>query len=89
MERYEQVKPKPNPLQLSKLLNTCKGKRKMKQMSIDTGIFQSTLSRISNCSISQPLSIDIMKRIYEARDPECNVTFTDFITANGMIEMES
>ena len=39
MERYEQVKPKPNPLQLSKLLNTCKGKRKMKQMSIDTGIF--------------------------------------------------
>lgn len=79
----------PDKQKLAELVIKAKGnKRTMAQFAIDTGISAPTLSRISNGKISNPLTKEILEKIFEARCEEADFTFDILLMANGMVDSQ-
>lgn len=79
----------PDKESLAKALSDCRGeKRTMAQFAEATGISAPTLSRILNRNITKPLSIEILKSIYENRAEKCKIELDDLYRANGMLPRE-
>ena len=81
----------PDKQRLSELLGQCKGSdRTMAQYAEECGtISPSTLSRILNGKITKPLTLELLKTIYDHRDKNANVSFYSLCTANGMVDKET
>lgn len=85
---YRQVRT-PDIKRIAEMVKACKGvERTMAKFSEDTGINASTLSRIANGKITNPLGVDTIKILIEKKSTACEYTFDDFIRANGMIDQE-
>lgn len=81
----------PDKQRLSELLKMCKGsERTMAQYAEACGtISPSTLSRILNGKITKPLSLELLKTIYDHRDKKTEVSFYALCSANGMVDKEA
>lgn len=86
-KEYVQVRI-PDKERLSRLLNDLKGsERTMAKYAEDCGdISASTLSRILNGKISKPLSIEVLRTLYEHRAEGVDFDFGLLAGANGMDE---
>ena len=79
----------PDIMKIGEYVIKAKGvNRTMAQFAEECGIGASTLSRIANGKITKPLSVDVVKAIYEHRDPESKISFDMFMAANGMRDRE-
>lgn len=79
----------PDIMKIGEYVIKAKGvNRTMAQFAEECGIGASTLSRIANGKITKPLSADVVKAIYEHRDPESKISFDMFMAANGMRDRE-
>ncbi len=77
----------PDKMKLAELVIKAKGPdRTMAKFSEMCGINTSTLSRISKGKINNPLTVDVLKRIYNARCEEAGFSFGTLLLANGMME---
>lgn len=79
----------PDAGKISELLYESKGNRTMKEFSEESGINQSTLSRILNKNIKRPLTMDVIQRIFDNRDSKAKFTFDELTKANGMFDYSS
>ena len=76
----------PDKQKLAELVIKAKGSdRTMAQFAADTGISPPTLSRIVNGKINNPLSLDLLDKIYTHRCAEADFSFTMLQIANGMV----
>ena len=83
---YVQIRT-PDTTRLAELLNYAKGpKRTMAQLAEECGLTTSMLSRIVNSKIVKPLSLEVLKKIYDCQDPDSEIPFSYYIECNGMIE---
>ena len=88
-KEYKQVK-KPNIDDLRQIVREARGdNRTMAAFANNTELSASTLSRILNGKITEPLSIELMAKVYVKRDPSSTFTLEDLIRANGMISVDS
>lgn len=77
----------PDKQKLAELVIKAKGpNRTMAQFATDTGISAPTLSRIANGKINNPLSLDILDKIYTHRCLEADFSFSMLQMANGMVD---
>lgn len=75
----------PDVLELSSLIRKAKGvNRTMLEFAKECDISASTFSRIANGKITQPLSWDILYRIWSKADLDANISLSNLIIANGM-----
>lgn len=82
-EVYEQI-AMPDTMKLSEIIVRAKGtKRTMAQMAEACKVSASTLSRIANGKITKPLSVDMLKAIYENRAEDSEISFDSILLANG------
>ena len=88
MNRYNLIQAyAPDKQKLAELVIKAKGPdRTMAQFATDTGISAPTLSRIANGKINNPLSLDILDKIYTHRCPEADFSFSMLQIANGMVD---
>lgn len=88
MKREEMVQTyAPDKQKLAELVIRAKGKeRTMAQFASDTGISAPTLSRIANGKISNPLSKELLEKIYAAKCGDADFTFDILLMANGMVD---
>ena len=89
IEGYVQTRT-PDKTELARLLVEAKGpNRNMTEFAKDCGSSPSTFSRILNCKISQPLDVDLLKRISEFYWKEMptnkNRLLDSLLHANGMM----
>lgn len=79
----------PDKQKLAELVIKAKGPdRTMAQFAADTGISPPTLSRIVNGKINNPLSQDLLDKIYTHRCAEADFSLTMLQIANGMIDLQ-
>lgn len=79
-----------NPKALAALLVEAKGpSRSMAEYAKACGVNASTLSRILNGKITRPVSVDMLKKLFENRDPSATFTLEQFASANGMVTSEA
>lgn len=85
IREYVQVRT-PDKAALANCVNRAKGpERTMAQFADDCQISASTLSRIVNCKITNPLSVDIIIKIFENRAAEEDEYLLDALArANGL-----
>lgn len=77
----------PDKQKLAELVIRAKGKKRtMAQFATDTGISAPTLSRIANGKINNPLSKELLNKIYMQRCDEADFTFDVLLFANGMMD---
>lgn len=84
IRNYKQIRT-PDYSLLASLVSQAKGsERTMAQFSEATGIGASTLSRLVNHNIKNPLSLDVIIKIYENRaDEEDHFLLDSLVRANG------
>jgi len=72
---------------LAELVIRAKGpERTMAQFAEDTGISAPTLSRIANGKINNPLSQEVLQKIFDSRCENADFTFGSLLAANGMVD---
>ncbi len=77
----------PDKQKLAELVIQAKGKKRtMAKYAIDTGISAPTLSRIANGKINDPLSMDFIEKIFNAKCDEADFSFDTLLLANGMVK---
>ena len=79
-----------DPQALAAMLVEAKGpSRSMAEYAKACGVNASTLSRILNGKITRPISVDMLKKLFENRDPSAAFTLEQFASANGMVTAEA
>jgi len=76
----------PDTAKLAELLIKAKGNRTMAVFSQQSGLNTSTLSRIANAKITNPLTLEVLKTIYDNKCPDADITEDMLLFANGMTE---
>ena len=79
-----------DPQALAAMLVEAKGpSRSMAEYAKACGVNASTLSRILNEKITRPISVEMLKKLFENRDPSAAFTLEQFASANGMVTAEA
>lgn len=74
----------PDIMRLGELVIAAKGpNRTMAQFAKECNVGPSTLSRIANGKIRNPLTEDVIRAIYEHRDKDSKISLNEFMRANG------
>ena len=80
---FEEVLPIDKE-RIAKLVKEAKGtERNMATFAADSGISAPTLSRIVSGKITRPLSIETIKKIYDAKSKAADLSVEDLLSANG------
>lgn len=86
---YVQVQA-PDIIRLGEYVTRAKGiNRTMAQFAEECGVGASTLSRIANGKIRKPLSEDVIRAIYEHRDPKSGVSLDLLMRLNGFRDKDA
>lgn len=76
----------PNKVELAALIKKAKGvDRTMADYAKSCGVSPSMFSRIANCNISQPLSWEILVKIFENACEDSCVTWVELLEADGYV----
>lgn len=88
-KKYIQI-AMPDVMRLAELTLKAKGStRTMAKMSEACGVNTSTLSRIANGKITKPLSVEVLQSIFDHRPEDADITFSQFLIANGMADEDT